>query len=515
MKIVPTWKSNLFVFAVLILLVVGCFFWQISHAASQFREQSKEHSKVLAAVVELNIRNALLSDQGLESIVRSFLESSARFIYYLHLVEPFSAAELSAFAAQSGLAWVGIEQQDGLGRIAVPSGMEQQLGCREPGILLNLPDNHLYLYSYQEKSHLENEGCVVVALSTHKIERVKREVSVENLLKVLNELKGVAFVRLFKVEGEKKAGGASKIATELAEEGGRKLSKTLFSLDEYDLIVALEAGHFSKRMQQIRKQFFLFVVFLILVGLFSSWWLFRMQGLRIQQAQEFERKLARQHKEAALGRAVEVITHEMRNPLNAIGMGLQRLQFEAEHLEEEHHDLIVSMREAVDRSNSVISGLKQYSHSFHIAPDIVAIGELMKNVVDLYGPSCEQQNIQVKMEIDETLTVQGDKKLLGQLLENVIKNSVEAQPEGGLLHILMGRTKSNCEIVVANSGLSLHKDEENKILEPYFTSKAKGTGLGLAVSKKIVDAHEGHLTYQTDTTNSMFRLFIDLPLADG
>ncbi len=514
MKVYPSWKSNLSVFAVLTLLVAGYFFWQVRHASTQFREQSKEHSKVLATVVELNIRNALLSDQGFAVIVGSFLESSARFILYLQSVEPFTSSELSVFAAQSGLTWIGIVQEEGQKIIAVPQDMGLLAECREPGTLRSLPDEHLYLYSFKENPLSSKAPCVVVGLSTKKIEAVKREVSVDNLLKVLNTLRGIAYVRLEKaerVQGARKPG----ITTMLLKENGRRLSKSRFSLGEYELIVALDAGHFGERMQQIRKQFALFVVFLVLIGLLSSWWLFRMQKLRIRQAQEFERKLARQHEEAALGRAAEVITHEMRNPLNAIGMGLQRLQIEAENLEGEHRDLIISMRDAVERSNSIISGLTQYSHSFHVAFAPLVLAECIINVIELYKPSCDEQNIQVELDLDENITVLGDKRLLGQVLENVIKNSVEAQPDGGVLHILMGRTGGECEIVVANGETLLVKDEENKVFEPYFTSKTKGTGLGLAISKKIVEAHKGHLSCQIDEKSRMFRLFIHLPLLKG
>ena len=98
MKIYPGWKGNLVVFSSFIVLILGNFFWQVQKTNKRFREHSLEHSKVLGAVVELNIRNSLMSRAGMETIVGNYLKNSASFIAYLDQFEPFSEPELTAFA---------------------------------------------------------------------------------------------------------------------------------------------------------------------------------------------------------------------------------------------------------------------------------------------------------------------------------------------------------------------------------------------------------------------------------
>jgi two-component system, NtrC family, sensor histidine kinase HydH len=510
----PTWRSNLAIFISLLCLVVGYFFWQERLALQQFREQAREHSRILAAVVERNINNVLASNKGLENVIIRFLKNSARFVSYLDEIERFSESELSAFAGESGLAGIKIIRRGGQESLTGPQGwLSDKEGCSS-GTLSSLSDRHLYVFSMQtegEKSPSMEPGCIIVGLATGELDNLREELSVDRLLRVLGGLHGIAYVRLEPVITTET--DTSIPSVDLVRENNRLVSKAIFLMGEKKLVVALEAGDFSERVQQMRRQFGIFVIFLIISGTLSTWWLFRMQRLRVEQAREFERKLARQHEEAALGRAAETITHEMRNPLNAIGMGLQRLQIETSNLGRDHHQLIISMREAVDRSNSIISSLSRYTHSFELVLEPLVLADLIMRVMTLYQSLCDDRSIQVYLDLDKSLVVNGDRDLLGQLFENVIKNGIEAQPDGGFLKINLGRSGDHCEIVLVNAGCSLRVDEVEHVFEPYFTRKSKGTGLGLPISRKIAEAHSGRCSCRSDQENGHFYLSIILPLA--
>ncbi len=510
----PTWRSNLAIFITISVLVIGYFFWQEHRALQQFREQAREHSMILAAVVERNISNVVVSNNGLEAVIKRFLENSARFVGSLDEIERFTESELSAFAGESGLAGVKIFHRDGQDSVSGPPGWLPDIERCSPGILTLLPDKHLYVFSMEGENRKEQSlgyGCIIVGLATGEIEKLQKEVSVERLLQVLSRLHGIAYVRLEPGISSEETGEEIPSVI-LATENNRAISKTIFPMGDRRLVVALEAGHYSEHLQQMRRQFSLFVIFLIFGGALSTWWLFRMQRLRVQQAREFERKLARQHEEAALGRAAETITHEMRNPLNAIGMGLQRLQIEALNLAQDHHELIISMREAVGRSNAIISSLRQYTHSFELTREPLVMSDLITKVMTLYQSLCDDRSIRVELDLDNSLAVSGDKDLLGQLLENVIKNGIEAQPDGGFLKICLSKSGDCCEILLANAGCSLQADEIEHVFEPYFTRKSKGTGLGLPISRKITEAHAGRCSCRVDQESGHFYFSIVLPL---
>ncbi len=508
----PMWRTNLVICVTIVALVAGYFFYQVQKASDQFRKNSREHSKVLAAAVELNIRNAIISNDGLELVITDFLRNSARFVSYLNSIESFSSEELEAFAKEAGLAGIRIVTDDGSLPVAGPADWGRGLTCGVSAGLQKHEDVHLYSLAYMTDDagigH-NKQGCVIVGFAAEAMEQVQANVSVENLLTHLGQLPGIESVRMVPVSSIED--NSEMQLAKLVERNGTQLTETYIRIGDNELIVAQRAGHFAKRIQQMRTEFFIFIGFLIIFGAISSWWLYHAERLRIQEAREYEQDMARQHEEAVLGRAAATIAHEIRNPLNAIGMGLQRLQLETEGLAEEHYGLLVSMREAVKRSNTIVTSLQQYVRSFEISAEQVDIVSVIRSVIGLYTPVCTERGISIVLSAEQDYTVPGDIGLLGQVFENLIKNAVEAQPEGGICRIRVEWTEGICKIVLLNGGFHLSEKESDNLFEPYFTSKTQGTGLGLAISRKIVEAHGGTIGVRPDVEKQELAFEIELP----
>lgn len=513
MKLYPSWRTNLFIFVLIITLLGGYFYRQTQMAARELQKHSREHSEILAAVVELNIRNALLARSSLEEIVAGSLENSARFIHYLDLIEPFDSGELTAFAGESGLAGVRVVQAGSGVAVSGPKGWLADKTCPGSNGLQRMDNDQLYLFSFLpagEQTTASPAGCVLVGLSAEKIDETLEKISVKRLLTMFNDLYDIAYVRF---GTDKSASSQGNITPNGID--NNKVIESIIPIGEKQLIVALKMDRFGKRRAQMQKEFIIFLSLLILFGLFSSWWLYRVQRQRLQQTREFERKMARQHEDAALGRAAATITHELRNPLNAIGMGLQRLQIESETLDKDHHKLLVSMRSAVDRTNMIITRLKQSIHSLDVVRQSVDLADLITRVLTPYQAQCEEQQVDVEFDCAKDIHISGDKVLLEQLFENLLKNSVEAQPNGGFLKISVKPPKNRhmCRVEIVNGGFTLSSEESKLLFEPYFTSKSKGTGLGLVISNKIVEAHKGDLDWDIDFDRQQIRFMVTLPMA--
>jgi len=507
------WKTNLAICVTIVALVAGYFFYQVQAASQQFRNNSREHSKVLAAAVELNIRNAMRSTEGLELVIADFLRNSAHFIAYLDIIERFTAVELAAFAREAGLAGITIVSNDGNTRVEGPVSWGPQLSCDEGTGLIRHKTEQLYSLAYtvaEGDPGPSRSGCVIVGFSSHEVDKVQEDISVQSLLDHLDRLPGIASVQLVPADPARGAGEAEP--ARLVERDGERYSETRLRIGDKDLIVTQMAGHFARRLHQMRTEFILFVVFLVLFGAISSWWLYHGERLRLQEAREYEQQMARQREAAALGRAAATIAHEIRNPLNAIGMGLQRLQLEAKGLDEEHLALLTAMREAVTRSNTIVTSLQQYVRTFSISPDKVDLFGLIGSVLQLYQPNCVDQGIEVVVNGEGDYTVAGDRGLLGQLFENIVKNAVEAQPKGGFCHIDLGTGEEKVTVNVTSGGFTLSDEASANLFEPYFTTKTQGTGLGLAISRKIVEAHHGTILARPDTVARSLTLMIALPV---
>ncbi len=517
MKQNPSWKGILFVFGTLIVLLLGNFYWQTQRINKSFKEHSLTHSTVLGAVVELNIRNSMTNHGALETLIGHSLENTARFVRYLNQLEPFTAQELEAFAKGSGLAGITIFSPHGKSAVAGPTGwLPRPLDHRDNGLIC-LPKSHLYLFTVPPLSQASfshgNEG-IVVGMSSEQMDKIQETQSVDHLIKRLNQMKGIEYVRFQPIEAIENQNTPLLPAphdTRLIHINGRPVSETRITMGDKILVVGLEANYFFHRMATLKKELMVFISLLVILGCISSGWLYRLQQQKLEQTRIFERKMARQLEQASLGRAAATITHEMRNPLNAISMGLQRLEMESRALDDDHRQLISSMRQAVERSNGVISHLQQYVHSFEPGRQKIFPAPLLDSIGVLYHPQCAQNNISLDFQLDATATVKGDANYLGQAFENLLKNAVEAQQHGGSIKVTLSKKDKYNIICMENPCHTLTPEQSQRVLDPYFTTKTYGTGLGLVISKKIIEAHGGQL--ETHYKDSIFSVSVTLPVA--
>jgi len=514
LKLNPSWKGILFVFGILIMLLLGNFYWQAQRINKSFKQHSLTHSTVLGGVVELNIRNSMTNHGALETLIGHSLENTARFVRYLNQLEPFTAQELEAFANASGLEGITIFNPQIKSTIAGPQRwLHRPIDDKDNGLIF-LPNAHLYLFAVpplSQKPFSHGNDGIVVGMSSEQMDKIQETQSVDHLIKRLNQMKGIEYVRFEAIEAQKPPGLPGSHDTRLIHINDRPVSETRITMGDKMLVVGLEANYFSNRMASLKKELMVFISLMVILGGISSGWLYRLQRHRLEQTRTFERKMARQLEQASLGRAAATITHEMRNPLNAISMGLQRLEMESRALDDDHRQLITSMREAVERSNGVITHLQQYVHSFEPGHQEIFLAPLLDSLGVLYHSQCNKNKIFLDFQLDDGATVKGDVNYLGQAFENLLKNAVEAQPHGGNIKVRLSKKEKNNIIHIENPCPTLTSEQTQRVLDPYFTTKTYGTGLGLAISKKIIEAHAGQL--ETHCNDNIFSVSVTLPRA--
>ncbi len=442
---------------------------------------------MLAGVIRNNAENALLSQEIIERIMTTFLGNSARFVEYLDEVEPFSESELAAFSIEAGL--TGIRILRGAEDVHEPENwlpLSRSAICTDAnGRLQHLPSLHLYYLAWPGTG---GPGCVAVGLTSAHIEKLQDRVSLPQLMKTLSALPGIRYVR---VESAPAADDGAVV--KLGMEAGVRIATVRLPFGEESITVALHAAQFFYRVRQLWIEFALFSLILAGLGLFFSWILYRYQRGYLDHIRNVEREMARQREDAALGRAAAAITHEIRNPLNAISMGLQRLHLEVEDLEPEYQELIGNLLSAVRRTDGIVTDIRRYARPLSPKKKFFLMGKAAADILSLYRGRCEAQGIAVTVEIDSDDPIRADADLMAQAIENLIRNGIEAQPGGGDLIIRANRRGETVVLSVENGGFSLSEREADQMLEPYFTTKTRGTGLGLALVRRIVDVHGGKL----------------------
>ncbi len=498
LRVLPGWRANLMVFGLLIGLVLVYFFWQVRRSQDMFSAYAREHARMLAGVIELNARGALLSHQALEEIVSLFLGNTARFVEYLDGIEPFRGEELAAFARENGLDAICVIRSDGSAAQGGPGPPQIfETLCQAPdGVLRHLPLEHLYAAAWPGA---DGSGCVGVALKAAGIEHLQERIGIDRLLQSLSDLAAVRYVRLgvevLPAPGEGE--GQKTDAIRFVDTENGRTAEVRRSLGDRVLTVGINADQYVVRVRLLWGEFVVFSAVLAALGGFFSWVLFRFQQRYLLQTRAVERTLAVEREDAALGRSAAAIAHEIKNPLNAISMGLQRLQMEACGLSDADRKLIVTLQGALDRADGIVGNLRRYAMPLVPVLQPVRMEMLVRDVLRLYRSQCAQRAVELRLAVHADSFLQADRQLLSQAIENLIKNSVEAQPDGGIVRLSIDRRGGECVFRVENGGLVVPEGGVDRILEPYYTTKARGTGLGLAIVRRVVAAHGGRVTVAT------------------
>ena len=230
---------------------------------------------------------------------------------------------------------------------------------------------------------------------------------------------------------------------------------------------------------------------------------------RIENEIELSRRLA------AIGRLTQGVAHEVKNPINAIVVHLELLREKIREVDpttRRHMDIIGNEIHRLDR---VVQTLVNFNRPVELRLTSFDLRRLVEEVAMLAGPEAALQGVEVKTRITpESLPIKADSDLVKQALLNVVLNGVQAMEHGGILTIAAHREDSTALIEVHDQGKGIAPDIQDKVFNLYFTTKKSGSGIGLAMSYRVLQMHSGALDFTTELgAGTTFRLL--LPLAEA
>jgi len=225
---------------------------------------------------------------------------------------------------------------------------------------------------------------------------------------------------------------------------------------------------------------------------------------------------------ATIGKMAAHVTHEIRNPLSAIGLNVELLEEEvAAGGDTESMALVQAVKSEIDRLSRIA---EQYlSVARRPAPHLERerVDDLVRELCAFLRPELDRANVRLEIEVQEGLPeVDLDESQLRQALVNLIRNAREAMPKGGTLTVSVARAESGdgVEIRIDDEGAGVPEELLATIFDPFFTTKQRGTGLGLAVTREIVEAHHGIIRCERRSPKgTRFRIVLplDAPIASG
>jgi len=183
------------------------------------------------------------------------------------------------------------------------------------------------------------------------------------------------------------------------------------------------------------------------------------------------------------------------------------MQFDCENRGASHRKLIDVMLREIKRTDRIIAGLLTYSRPVKVNWQPVVLADIFREQVELAHQGIEARGITVASTLQEC-TQYGDPDLLRQVVSNLVKNALEAMPDGGKIQASITCTDKHVRLIMSNRCDPDHSENADRFFEPYYTTRTRGTGLGLAICRRITEAHGGRI--ETDVRRGIFTVTVTL-----
>jgi signal transduction histidine kinase len=546
-------------------------FFEAQRLKQEFLRQTEDKGTTLAKAMEASVRNAIVGNALLEELIGQRLLDNARLIDQLLLSRQVDQALLKEISAMNRLQKIDLLDQQGQPweLAALPALMARQKENEE------LFQRRLQTISYMwgKRWRLPREkdekkapeppprinqkefwkgsvfgvaigarsfpGIIAVHANADYVLNFDKEMGVQTQIENLGRQSNSEFVafldsdlnvvahtdrdRIGQQEKEPlvlRAKVDGQLFSQIVESGGGKRYFEIVkpvALDESNLgflKIGLSLGSMEVAWHNSLRAIITLGLAIIAAGILGMAAILYNQQSHMQEVKALEIEVLHRERLSALGNLAATVAHEIRNPLNAISMGLQRLKIEFQPTDdqEQYSRVTELMLGEVHRLNSIVEQFLSLARPLEIKPESLRVQDVLNELATLVEGEAQQSKVQIRVDAPLTLPpLEADREYLRQTLLNLILNGLQAMPEGGTLTLKANMSNGNFLISVTDTGVGIAPENRTRIFEPYFTTKAKGSGLGLAIARRIIEAHGGTITVFSETDQGC-RFQVCLPL---
>jgi signal transduction histidine kinase len=216
---------------------------------------------------------------------------------------------------------------------------------------------------------------------------------------------------------------------------------------------------------------------------------------RTKQLKDAQEKLIKSERLAAIGQVAAMVGHDLRNPLTGIKGAAYFLKKKLGlKMDEKAREMLELIEKDIEHSNEIITDLMEYSKEIRLELTETTPKSIVKETLSLVEVP---KNVQVLDLTQSEPKVKMDVEKMKRVFDNLVKNAVDAMSNGGKLTITSRESDGNVEIAFADAGIGMTKEIMEKIWTPFFTTKARGMGLGLAICKRMIEAHGGKISVES------------------
>lgn len=217
----------------------------------------------------------------------------------------------------------------------------------------------------------------------------------------------------------------------------------------------------------------------------------------ITERKKTEETLHRQDKLAAVGQLAAGVAHEIRNPLTSMKGYAEFLTLDEK--DPERLEFMNIILDEIERVNTIVEDFMVLAKPKMIELEEMNVVPVIKNVVSLLEFEARKKHVRLSFDCEhEIIQIECDENRLKQVFLNFIKNGIEAMPNGGELHIRTMIQDNNVQISIQDTGIGIPEEKLKRLGEPFYTTKKNGNGLGLMVSFKIIENHNGKVFVESE-----------------
>jgi PAS domain S-box-containing protein len=215
---------------------------------------------------------------------------------------------------------------------------------------------------------------------------------------------------------------------------------------------------------------------------------------------------------ARLGEMAAIVAHEVKNPLAGIGGALQVIR-DRMPVRAPERLIVNEIQERLQGINDTVENLLAFARPVTPQRAPVPVGQLLRDAALLLVHKSGFNDVQVDLPANDAL-VDADPELMRDLFLYLYENSAQAMGGTGQIHVTVYETGTWCRVEVADTGPGVAPELRDRILEPFFSTKSRGIGLGLALAQRTIEAHDGTLEL-SEADGGGLRVAVSLPLAQS
>jgi two-component system sensor histidine kinase HydH len=235
----------------------------------------------------------------------------------------------------------------------------------------------------------------------------------------------------------------------------------------------------------------------------------------LRQIRDLEEQVRQSEKLAAVGRLAAGVAHEVRNPLSSM-RGLARFLARDMDVASREAEYLKVMVGEIDRINRVVTGLLDFARPRQPELTSVDINDLLRHTLGLVADDARHQAVDIHEDLaEDSLNALADRDQAIQAVLNVLLNGIEAMPDGGRLEVRTYAESGHVVVSIEDSGPGVSPEDRSQLFDPFYTTKKSGTGLGLALVARIMEAHHGRVMVGGQVgLGTIFSLYFPQPDGD-